>query len=630
MAALLVLVTATAARGSTITWASHPVLPNETLLLQVSPFPNGSRVLLRPADDAAAAPIAVSPEYATDAGVAVVVPASFPSIGVFTAAVEGSSAPPFRVNSPDLMWVQGSEGEATAPGGWIRAFGRSLAFVPVGQVGLSAPPVGWMTTLRLTPAPGGALSQLSGTSPTVIAAAFHNVSSFQAFFRVPERIAPGEYQVALSNGPSGYVELDCFTHPTQPHVRTIVVRARSPRPAVHTWDPRWVHGVNESNGQKLIDSSAQLQLALTQAGAAGSPGSPKVLQLERGWYAVAGALKVPHGVTIKGAGEGKTLLIWQYQDVKTSVPALLSAADETTPGQRWGLEDLSITANTYFHAVVNISANTNGFKMRRVNIRANSFFCASRTGVENVTKSHEVAWSENSAQGAASESHIMPFAMQVNGRNWEVSDCDIYSSWGVFTQPHTALLDPKEMGGYGYLARNRLFNGKGPTVDCDGAKQWIVEDNVVTGVSPMSGGNSIATGEAAFMHHLYWGRNSFQFDWGQDREIMTFDGGGIGYGGAMASVDTTGTVIKSARLCHPTHIFTGGSLLILNGTGAGQMRRLISWEAAEDGSGCFFTIDRKFETTLEPASGQWISAQIFKGASLWEGNHYLDTGSFQL
>jgi hypothetical protein len=32
-----------------------------------------------------------------------------------------------------------------------------------------------------------------------------------------------------------------------------------------------------------------------------------------------------------------------------------------------------------------------------------------------------------------------------------------------------------------------------------------------------------------------------------------------------------GTVIKSARLCHPTHIFTGGSVLILNGTGAGQV-----------------------------------------------------------
>ena len=55
---------------------------------------------------------------------------------------------------------------------------------------------------------------------------------------------------------------------------------------VHAWDPRWAHGVNESDGSKLIDSSAQLQLALTQAGAAGPAGSPKVLQLERGWYAV--------------------------------------------------------------------------------------------------------------------------------------------------------------------------------------------------------------------------------------------------------------------------------------------------------------------------------------------------------
>ena len=120
----------------------------------------------------------------------------------------------------------------------------------------------------------------------------------------------------------------------------------------------------------------------------------------------------------------------------------------------------------------------------------------------------------------------------------------------------------------------------------------------------------------------YWGKNVFHFDWGQDREIMTFDGGGIGYGGALASVDASGTVIKSARLCHPTHIFTGGSLLILNGTGAGQVRRLISWGAAKDGSGCTFTIDSPFATTLDPSSGQWISAQIFKGSSVWEANKY--------
>eukprot|EP01045_Picozoa_sp_COSAG04_P038360 COSAG04_NODE_10244_length_793_cov_0.899135_1_plen_57_part_00 len=56
------------------------------------------------------------------------------------------------------------------------------------------------------------------------------------------------------------------------------------------------------------------------------------------------------------------------------------------------MEDLSITANTYFNSVVNVTANTDGFRMRRVNIRANSFFCASETGVENVSHAHQVAW----------------------------------------------------------------------------------------------------------------------------------------------------------------------------------------------------------------------------------------------
>ena len=75
------------------------------------------------------------------------------------------------------------------------------------------------------------------------------------------------------------------------------------------------------------------------------------------------------------------------------------------------------------------------------------------------------------------------------------------------------------------VARNRFWNGKGSAFGTDGGKQWIVEQNVLSGTSVMSGGNSLATGTTAFLHHLYWGRNSFQFDWGQDREIMTSDPG---------------------------------------------------------------------------------------------------------
>ena len=35
-----------------------------------------------------------------------------------------------------------------------------------------------------------------------------------------------------------------------------------------------------------------------------------------------------------------------------------------------------------------------------------------------------------------------------------------------------------------------------------------------------------------------------------------------------------------------------------------QVRRLISWAAEKDGSGCTFTIDSPFATTLDPSSGE--------------------------
>ena len=300
---------ATAADNPIITWASHPVLPDQTVLLQVSPFTNGSKILLQSTSttsgtQAVAPSVTLEPLFVSDAGVAVVVPPSFPHHAVYTASVEGSAAPPVRINAPDLFWAQGSEGDSTTPGGWIRVFGRSLSFVPVGLLALDAPPVGWTTTLRLSPATvtGG------GVKPTIVTADYKNLSSFSAFFRVPAGMPAGEYDIAVSNGPSGYVELDSFVHPDQPHLRSITIAEPRPAPTVVNWDPELTHGINETGQDLLIDSSDHLRRALAKAGE-GPPG-PKVLQLERGWYAVAGAFKIPNDVTIRGAAGVRKNRFW--------------------------------------------------------------------------------------------------------------------------------------------------------------------------------------------------------------------------------------------------------------------------------------------------------------------------------
>ena len=570
----------------------HRTDPTTRCSLQVSPLSNGSmfqfsmegrkagtRGLRGNRNTSASSPVVVAPAYTTDAGAAVVVPASLPRDATFTVAVfdpvTKTTGPAFVVNKAEISWVQGSEGDFTQPGGWIRCFGRSLGFVPIGQIGLrTAPSVddgAHTTTMRLTPTdPDG-----QGKT-TVLTAAWQNMSSFQAYFAVPATLPPAEYAVAVSNGQGGYTQMDTFIHPTQPHVRTITVKPVPKPPQVFTLDQP--HGIN-STTQTLIDSTPLLKWGLAQAAALTNNGDvPVVLQLQRGWYALRGVVEVPDKVTIVGAGQSATMLMWQYQNISTAVPALLTNQKPAQPRGKvsWGLRDVGITANTYFHAVLNISRHTDGFKMQRVLIRANSYFCASFQGVKNVTGAHAVPWSENTNFYPNGQRVPPSVAIAANGRNWEITDSDVYSSAGVVSHnnDNNADANDTEMSAYGLLARNKFWNGKGAALGTDGGKQWIVEDNTVTGTSVMAGGNSLATGTTAFLHHLYWGRNKFQFDWGQDREIMTFDGGGIGYGGGVAAVSADGTNITSARLCHPTHVFNGGGLTILNGTGTGQVRRV--------------------------------------------------------
>ena len=55
--------------------------------------------------------------------------------------------------------------------------------------------------------------------------------------------------------------------------------------------------------------------------------------------------------------------------------------------------------------------------------------------------------------------------------------------------------------------------------------QWtqvVFENNTITGISPISGGQSVGTGPGGgYDHHIYHARNRIQFVWGNDREIIT-------------------------------------------------------------------------------------------------------------
>ena len=105
-----------------IFWASQPVRPNETVLAQGCGLEGVSRVSVRPLSGGQVVNVRV--EESSSAGVNFVLPPSlrWPSAYEFTAG----DAPPFRLNTPDVQWLQGDAGDSSTLGGFVRAFGKCI------------------------------------------------------------------------------------------------------------------------------------------------------------------------------------------------------------------------------------------------------------------------------------------------------------------------------------------------------------------------------------------------------------------------------------------------------------------------------------------------------------------------
>ena len=120
-------------------WASQPVRPNSTLLVQ-GHFPLGraTRAVLKALPDGPEANVSAAQDWESDTALYFRVPASFPDYTGLRLTVRsgggGGSAPAgaIEVNTPRIKWTQGDAGASATPGGFLRLFGSALAF---GQAG---------------------------------------------------------------------------------------------------------------------------------------------------------------------------------------------------------------------------------------------------------------------------------------------------------------------------------------------------------------------------------------------------------------------------------------------------------------------------------------------------------------
>jgi len=444
-----------------IFWASDPVQPDETVVLLGEAFrPDCIVECMRLPEKSAITPtvhsqlpsgnwIPIKPLQVGQRSVKAVLPASWKT-GIFAFRVrqDDETSNILLANTPDSWWFQGDEGQHSTSGGWLRVFGKCLAFRGTRPRAVLRDARGKDYPLTVTKETCWSLSA-----------------------NVPTALNPGHYALFVHNGFGGAAGWRMAGDVT------IIPPVK--------WKTD-VFPVAAEGAQ--VDTDTAIPDALEKARANGGG----IVFLPRGTYDVKGQLVIPPCTVLKGEGMGRVNLYWANS---------ADPPEALITGANYGIEDLTIHCFNYIR-VISDTPDSERFRLNRVRVRAVPE--AVRGRIIKPTKS--------------------PFCgVHIQGRNWQVTGCDIYAALAGNAQGRALVTGPWGFAGekgpwFGVVTDNKFF---GHMWGCENYKNVIFERNEVFGVC-----FSATTYWNNFAQNLYCSENFIQHVYGGDREIMTFDAGG--------------------------------------------------------------------------------------------------------
>ena len=107
------------------------------------------------------------------------------------------------------------------------------------------------------------------------------------------------------------------------------------------------------------------------------------------------------------------------------------------------------------------------------------------------------------------------------------------------------------------------------------------------------------------VQNIYHSNNTQEQIWGNDREIMTFDGGGGVYTGSVVPQTATGATGAAATLAVPATGLgaqPGGAVCVLSGTQTGECRRALGSREDTDKAQTVWTLTGAFSAPLDATS----------------------------
>lgn len=561
-----------------IFWASDPVRPNETILLQGGDFGGQVTVEMARLDDGAERasggtplPPPTNPTdaskvktwtrvpvlQASDCSLKFVVPADW-KMGVYACRVAsgGATSQPRLINAPDPWWLQGDRGRTVTPGGWLRVFGKSLSFDKPCAV------------------------RLRSESKAAIDLKPEAIDGYALRLKLPADLEPGTYAVSVHNGLGGDAAWQAAGQ----------LRVVAPAP----W-PAEVFSVLDSYGADAVaqsrktlskyspvpDRTQGIHAALRKAKQNGGG----IVYFPAGRYGVEGDLDVPPRTILRGEGMGLVVLWWgkgRFNLDGGSDQGLETGKQHAVPsplihGSEFGIEEMSIYLPLAYETAISSGER---FQMRKVRVRIDHYW--------------------------ALDGRKRPDGVVAQlGNNAEVTDCDILAKG--------AALVPRD---YCWIARNRIMAGK-TNCPLGGAEQAIVEDNQFVSLYPTAYQNIAGRGR-----NLYYARNRHEaFHVHQADYSFTFDAGDAAYFGRLATVH--GTQLTLAE--EPTYpnwapeksdLWRHAIVCVQDGRGAGQWRNVVANHGRQ------WTIDRAFD--CPPDDSSLVTIVPMNGRVLVVGNRFED------
>ena len=545
--------------GPAIFWASDPVGPDETVLLLGDGFAAGAIVEVARLDDA---PAQVPP--ASRLAVSKWTPIK--PLQASRQCVKAVIPATWKAGVYVVRARQGAEVSepwlVNAPQPWWLQ----------GDEGQRATPGGWLRAFGkcLGMAPGAQLV-LQGADGRALALKISENTCWAIGGPVPATVKPGDYEVFVHNGWGGRLAW-------QPAGKITVA------PPV-----AWKQDVFPV---KLEGEKPNVEQALREALAQAQQSGGGIVQLPRGTHDLTAPLEIPPGTVLRGAGMGLTTLY--IKNTETPPESWVSGTD-------FGVEDLAIFCFNYRRVISDTPASER-LRLQHVLIRAVPD--ASRHTTKKSTKEPLAA-------------------IHLQGRNFRVTDCDLYCRTAGFGEGRVIVTGPWGFAGgkgpyYGVISDCLL---RGHMFGCENLQGMIFERNRIEGVCCSS-----TTYWNNFSRDVYVAHNSVQHVYGGDREIMTFDAGGGAYCG-QATADGTKLTLAADPVFKdyaptPHTDYRGAAVYILDGTGAGQVRFVTANEGRN------WELDRPW--IVPPDDTSVFSIVPYRGRNLFVHNTFTDGGAMQL